>query len=144
MLESKLQNLARWNYSYIPYINRGGCGVFALYLHRHLRQLGVNTKILCLDGHEKIPPKRQRLMNFEGDAFSHVMLVLEQPTGKPLYIDGHNIYDKFPSRWGLDDYNFGYLTYEQLSISVALGMWNTSYSKEDDRNVINAIKRFIN
>lgn len=144
MLENKLDNLVRWNRSYIDDINKGGCGRFALYLHRHLRQLGVHTKILCVDSWEKIPPKRQKLMNFQGDSFSHVMLVLYQPNGKSLYIDGHNIYNKFPSRWSLDDYNFGYLTYEQLSIAVGLGRWNSTYSKADDRKVINAIKRFVN
>lgn len=142
-MEEKLQKLVQWNSYNIDNLNRGGCGRFALYLHRHLRQLGVHTKIMCVD-YKPIPFKREKLMNFQGESFGHVMLVLYQPNGKSLYIDGYYVNNKFPSRWTLEDYNFGYLTYEQLSIAVGMGFWNTEYSKEDDRKVINAIKRFVN
>ena len=148
----KLKRLVKYNDKRIEGLVTGGCGRFALYLHRHLAQIGIKSKIMCLDKWGNVVETRNKILSFHTEfikqelseaSFGHVMLMLEID-GKRIYVDGYNVYEGYPERWSLSHYNFGYITYEQLSISVYYGSWSPFYNAEaNDENVISAIKKFL-
>jgi hypothetical protein len=145
----KLRKLVKYNKEKIPYLSDGGCGRFALHLYKHLVQIGIDVKIVSVDNRKIkkvreliaeffVIPKREALFD---TSFGHVLLYVKID-GKRYFIDGYHIYEDIPDEW-FDHYNYGIITYQQLSISVAYGWWNKRYDVRNDRNIIEAIKLFV-
>ena len=138
-LHAKLKN--------IKYINSGGCGHFAFYLTKKLRQLRIKHEIIIFDSDISINKKKKIIKKYKEKVYSECICEAELATNHVTikidnyYIDGQYIFKNSEKHWF--NYNFGKITLPDLETMLEGGMWNYLYNIDDNPKIEKIIKKII-
>lgn len=140
----------------IPKIDSGGCGIFALYLYKRLKDLGykriyirallyTDKNYICNDDFNILINKR----NIDHDTFDHIVIHVIDSKGVHYLLDSNGVetYIK-PLRSGKividinDDeaYLGNITTYETLAKSISFKFWCSLYDRKNNKK----LKKLIN
>ncbi len=130
----------------VPYINHGGCGVFASLMYKHLKSLGYDPKIviLTMDWESSFESKKETLnkvMNNQsvqrGDlrhtSFAHCCIEVSG-----LYFDGTRLGTAFLNYWNECELSGNY-SIEELDLALKIGGWNKQYSRRKKNPTVKKI-----
>ena len=136
----------------VPFINSGGCGVFALLMSKELVRLGYKPSIgimLSKWGDNSVEDKKRVLNNVMNNqrveayekretSFAHCCIMVDG-----LTFDGKFLNDDFKAQWG--SYPIaGQYTIEEMEVALRVGCWNDDYDRRKNRTVSKIIKRSVN
>ncbi len=124
-------------------INRGGCGVFAYFLAKRLKELKIKHSICVLDAWGKKSfqdtwgkylneVKNNNLNNGRNLSASHFMIKI-----KETYVDGTGM-TYFP-----DFHVCGKYTIEDMELALKYGSWNSDYNVKQNLKVKRIIDKHL-
>lgn len=148
----KLSNDLRKNiYDKIPHINRGGCGIFAIYLYNVLSKLGYNPEIKVIYSY-----------SIDSEFFDNHISEYNQSNVKKsarsswghfyIKIGDYYIDAKGTTKNPLDgEYKFYYLSKQSMDINILKDLcskkyehhWNPSFNRKEYRNTLYRKLRYL-
>lgn len=120
-------------YNKIPSINRGGCGIFALYMHKALNNLNISNNIEIRCGCSCDIDEKNRMFDnlddfekyeLEDLSFSHGWISIPKFKFK---LDG---IITLPISSNKDLVSDGVYNQQQLEKAIELGQWNSDYRRK--------------
>lgn len=132
-----------------PYINQGGCGVFAYYASRQLARQGISCKIRVsgelsrgadadanMEEICQLLPDEASMMDFyfNGVVFSHIMLELNNS----FLLDASGLISKIPRNWIM---YHGQMPISRLRRLLMTGRWNQAFDRRQIPDVFRAVRR---
>lgn len=134
-------------------INLGGCGSFALILGAALKEMGIESKAVCLQS--RIEPKDidkikelyastgddLNELNQKGGFISHVVLEISG-----VYVDSTGVIGDLNDLWAYYTgyHNVGVIDLDKLRKWVSTGSWNDMFDVKQLPRIEYIVKKYIN
>ena len=151
-----IQNLQAEVEHYIPSLNCGGCGVFALEAYRALRSSDIKVVIVALEDRDRptISMNKETIKNianafdYEKDelAFPHAWLYLPEYNiafdgYEKIYADAKDvIMPEYVGRY----HEVGFYEEEELDVVVKYGLWNSTYQTKHNSKLKELCNNHLN
>ena len=141
-------------------INAGGCGYFALMVHKELKSYGIDSKMMLFLGTWE-PPMEERYQMIEdiknngiencssGDprylSFSHTFVRIEVGKGRYFDFDAKHMNYRLHKWWqrDMDDIIGGHYDEEHMKYALKYGGWNYAYDTKQNTTLKRIIKQSL-